>query len=81
MNNKLTESQERLVAAMKREMIEVTQPVLEQVEKLRQEQRELHERGVRDAVNEHEIRYERLRRTVIRIGKSLLSLVDRDEDD
>lgn len=73
MSDNLTDSQRRLLEAMKREVIAVGDEIKCEIEKLRQEQRELHERGE----NEN---YHRLRRTVIRAARSLLALFDKDAD-
>jgi len=67
MNDNLTDSQRNLLKAMKREMVEVTEPVLKEIEALRREQRELHERGKLEE-------YHALRRFVVRMAKSLLAL-------
>lgn len=69
----LTDSQRNLLKAIRREMVEVTQPVLDEVAKLRDEQRARHEAGKKQ---EHD----NLKRAVIRFAKGLLAVVGRDEE-
>jgi hypothetical protein len=70
MTNKLTDTQERLLAAIKREMVEVTQPIMDEIARLRQEQRELHERG-----QNQQTEIDQIKRVVRRMAYSLLALI------
>lgn len=48
MSDNLTESQRRLLQAMRREMDEVSAPIMAEVNALRKEQTERHEQGVKE---------------------------------
>lgn len=47
MDNNLSDSKRKLLAAMRREMEEVAAPIMAEIQKLRDEQRERHEASVR----------------------------------
>ena len=75
MNDNLTESQRRLVAAMKREIVQVRDDIMAEIEKLRQEQKERHQQGEADA------ELERLRQEVKRKALGLLGIIGLTRDD
>lgn len=79
MSDDLTDSQRNLLAAVKREVAAVGDEVKAEIEKLREEQRERHEAGIHQAVNEEQIKYAKLKQTVRRIANSLLALIGGDE--
>jgi hypothetical protein len=74
-DDNLTDSQRRIVAAMRREMVEIADGIKAEIEKLRQEQRERHQQGEADA------ELERLRQEVKRKALGLLGIIGLTEDD
>ena len=75
MNDNLTDSQRKIVAAMKREMVEIADEIKAEIEQLRREQKERHQRGEADA------ELERLRQEVKRKALGLLGIIGLTEDD
>jgi hypothetical protein len=69
MNDNLTDSQRNLLKAMRREMVEVTDPILKEIQALREQNDRM-----RKAENDG------LRRAVIRFAKGLLALVGKEDD-
>jgi hypothetical protein len=74
-NLNLTDSQKRIVLALKREMVEISDEIKAEIEKLRQEQKERHQQGEADA------ELERLRQEVKRKALGLLGIIGLTADD
>jgi hypothetical protein len=74
-NDNLTESQRKIVAAMRWEMVQIADEIKAEIEKLRQEQKERHQQGEADA------ELERIRQDVKRKGLGLLGIIGLTRDD
>jgi hypothetical protein len=74
-DDNLTDSQRRIVAAMRREMVEIADGIKAEIEKLRQEQKERHQQGEADA------ELERLRQEVKRKALGLLGIIGLTPED
>ena len=74
-NDNLTDSRRKIVAAMRREMVQIADEIKAEIEKLRQEQKEWHQQGEADA------ELARLRQGVKRKALGLLGIIGLTPDD